>query len=239
MIQAVLGFTLTSFVLGGFALQRANHNVDAFTQRQRWIKFLVYFLIIHIVIGSAIAGSWYFIALISVILIIGAHELLKVLLLNRTTRLTRKLVIVGIYFVLAGLSLRFAKDSAPTEVVWVYLITASFDGFSQLTGQWLGRTRLAPRLSPNKTVEGAIGGLVAAMLTAVVLRSLGGLSAWQAPFVGLMLGIAGLSGDLAASYVKRLTGVKDYGRILPEHGGVLDRFDSLLMTAPIFYLWSY
>ena len=239
MIQAVLSFTLTSFVLGGFALHKANHNVDAFTQRQRWIKFLVYLLIIHIVIGSAIAGPWYFTALMSAIVIIGAYELLKVLLLNRTSRRALKLIIVAIYLVLAGLSLRFAKDLPPMEIVWVYLITASFDGFSQLTGQWLGHTRLAPRLSPNKTVEGAIGGLVAAMLTAVVLRSLAGLSTWSVPFAGLILGLAGLSGDLAASYVKRLTGVKDFGRLLPGHGGVLDRFDSLLATAPIFYLWSY
>jgi phosphatidate cytidylyltransferase len=144
-----------------------------------------------------------------------------------------------VYLVLAYVLIRFSHQSTAQEIIFVYLVTATFDGFSQLTGQWIGRYALAPRLSPNKTLEGALGGLAAAMLTAFALSFLGNLSSLQALFVGAVLAIAGLTGDLAASYVKRLTGVKDFGRILPEHGGILDRFDSLLVAAPTFFIFTW
>ena len=121
----------------------------------------------------------------------------------------------------------------------LYLLVAVFDGFSQVIGQLVGRRLLAPGISPGKTVEGAIGGLIAALMVGFVLRDL----VWPDPIQALLLAatisFAGLCGDLAASLVKRRAEIKDFGTILPGQGGILDRFDSFLVAsavvAPIIY----
>jgi len=117
------------------------------------------------------------------------------------------------------------------------------DIFAYLTGKSLGRHKLCPVISPNKTVEGSIGGIVG---TVAVLLSLGftlekanvmqvNLSALT--IYALLSSIIGQFGDLSMSAVKRCLGVKDYGNLFPGHGGVLDRFDSLLLIAPFTYLF--
>lgn len=120
-------------------------------------------------------------------------------------------------------------------------VTCSADVASYFVGRRLGRTRLAPRVSPGKTVEGSIGGLVAATLTGYLLGlyldDIGTLvlSAPICALMGLALGIVSQVGDLSQSLLKREAGVKDSGKLLPGHGGVLDRFDSHLFTLPVAY----
>ncbi len=109
-------------------------------------------------------------------------------------------------------------------------------------GVFFGKHKLCPTISPKKTVEGAIGGILGCMLlstvSAVLFRSFGQLdvSVWLILAVSPIFSIAGMFGDLTASLLKRQCGIKDYGNIMPGHGGVLDRFDSVLMIAPLFYL---
>lgn len=116
------------------------------------------------------------------------------------------------------------------------------DVFAYFVGSTLGKHKLCPELSPKKSVEGAAGGVVGSMLTAVALYFLqfvwGADFPWWmyvicAPFCSIM----GQIGDLAASAIKRQTGIKDYGTLFPGHGGVLDRFDSILFSVPIAYLF--
>ncbi|MDE2655681.1 MAG: phosphatidate cytidylyltransferase [Gemmatimonadota bacterium] len=120
-------------------------------------------------------------------------------------------------------------------------VTSVADTASYFVGKRLGRRRLAPRLSPGKTVEGSIGGLAGAVVTGyaagLFLDGVGTLvlSAPVCAGIGLLLGIAGQLGDLSESLLKREAGVKDSGRLLPGHGGFLDRFDSLLFTIPLAY----
>ncbi len=120
-------------------------------------------------------------------------------------------------------------------------VTALGDSASYFVGKRMGRTRLAPRLSPGKTVEGSIGGLAGAVVTGYVaglfmdkVATLT-LTPVMCAGIGLLLGIAGQLGDLSESLLKREAGVKDSGDLLPGHGGVLDRFDSLLFTMPLAY----
>jgi phosphatidate cytidylyltransferase len=100
----------------------------------------------------------------------------------------------------------------------------------------LGKHPLAQAISASKTVEGAAGGWLAATATALLLRGfIGGSSDGNTSLAMGACGVivaAGMAGDLAASWVKRRCGVKDFGRLLPQHGGVLDRFDSFLFAAP-------
>jgi phosphatidate cytidylyltransferase len=119
-------------------------------------------------------------------------------------------------------------------LVWVTWLgeTAAY-----VVGSTLGRYRLAPVVSPRKTVEGAMAQLIVSVLAAVAARrwffdelSLGGAAA-----VGVLLGISGQLGDLVESALKRSVGTKDTGRLIPGHGGLLDRMDSLLFNTPVLY----
>jgi phosphatidate cytidylyltransferase len=125
--------------------------------------------------------------------------------------------------------------AAPRGLAWllvVILVTWLSDSGAYLVGRSYGRRPLVPVVSPKKTVEGLIGGLVAAALTGAVAVVLFGLNVSWA--IGLLLGIVigaiGVVGDLAESIMKRQAGVKDSGTLIPGHGGMLDRLDALLFT---------
>lgn len=120
-------------------------------------------------------------------------------------------------------------------VLTVILITKLGDIGAYFIGTHFGRTPLIPRISPNKSVEGAAGGLIFSALGALISRPFLNLTYPQLIFLGLFLGILGQLGDLCESLMKRDCQVKDTGRILPGMGGVLDFIDSLLFTAPAFY----
>lgn len=111
------------------------------------------------------------------------------------------------------------------------------DTFAYFVGRVFGRHRMAPRISPKKTIEGALGGLVGSVLFALVVKiySPGWLSLREAAILGLVIGVVGQWGDLFESTVKRDLRVKDSGRLFPGHGGVLDRFDSALFAGIATY----
>jgi len=112
------------------------------------------------------------------------------------------------------------------------LVTWMTDTGAYIVGKSIGRRKLIPRVSPQKTVEGALGGLIAAMLTSVLCILAFGLDVTpvMAALIGLGLGIIGMLGDLAESMLKRHAGVKDSGSLIPGHGGILDRIDAMLFV---------
>ena len=114
--------------------------------------------------------------------------------------------------------------------LFALLITWMSDTFAYLVGKTFGRTKLIPRVSPNKTVEGAVGGLAAAGITAVLIVNIFGLpmNSIIAAGLGVALGVLGMMGDLFESQLKRRAGVKDSGNAIPGHGGFLDRIDALI-----------
>jgi phosphatidate cytidylyltransferase len=125
----------------------------------------------------------------------------------------------------------------PMVVTWASDIGAYF------TGRALGRRKLIPSVSPGKTVAGAVGGLVASMLVAYVYARYVlapvahlGFTPWGALLFGAIISIAAQTGDLFESLLKREAKMKDSSRILPGHGGILDRFDSLIFVLPVAYL---
>ncbi len=129
-------------------------------------------------------------------------------------------------------------------LVWLILISAwGSDIFAYLIGMKFGKTPLVPNLSPKKSVEGAIAGVVGSAIMALVYAIIilpyipdVNHSVFIFPIISLFGAAAGQIGDLAASAIKRKVGIKDYGKLIPGHGGVLDRFDSVIMVAPIIYL---
>jgi phosphatidate cytidylyltransferase len=119
----------------------------------------------------------------------------------------------------------------------VLLITKLGDIGAYLVGVRFGKTLLIPRISPKKSVEGAIGGLVFSVLGAVISKAFLGFSYLHLIFMGVFLGVLGQLGDLSESLMKRDCMIKDSGNIFPGMGGVLDSIDSLLFTAPVFYFY--
>lgn len=120
------------------------------------------------------------------------------------------------------------------NLLWVAIAPLWFgDTAAYLVGKAIGRTPLAPRLSPKKTWEGAVANLGGCVMSAVLLGSAVGVPPASAALIGVVLGISGQVGDLLQSAVKRAVDVKDSGFILPGHGGVLDRLDSFFFAGPL------
>lgn len=129
-------------------------------------------------------------------------------------------------------------------IVFLVFVASSFsDAFAYFVGVALGKHKLAPKLSPKKSIEGAVGGILGAALVGVIYGLiLYKLSIFDtSQIIGLFALIGGIGsiisqiGDLAASAIKRDHDIKDYGNIIPGHGGIMDRFDSIIVTTPIIY----
>lgn len=124
-----------------------------------------------------------------------------------------------------------------TSLVFFLLFLTEFNDVLQyLWGKLLGRKKIIPSISPNKTCAGFFGGVLSTSLIAYLIAPyFTPFTGLQALFIGLVIGIAGFIGDVCMSAIKRDIGVKDYSSFLPGHGGVLDRLDSLIYTAPLFF----
>lgn len=124
-------------------------------------------------------------------------------------------------------------------IFFLFLVTWAGDTGAYYIGKGFGRRRMAPQVSPNKTIEGAIGGWLATVLAAVLAQQwfLPLISVSDSLILGGLLGIVGQLGDLTESMFKRGAGVKDSGHFLPGHGGILDKLDSLIFTAPVLYYY--
>ncbi len=112
------------------------------------------------------------------------------------------------------------------------------DTGAYFVGSFFGKRKLCPEISPKKTVEGAVGGIVSSMIVSVILvLSFGQSRILSTILLTIPLCIVGMLGDLFASSIKRSVGLKDYGNLIPGHGGILDRFDSMLLISPILYIF--
>jgi phosphatidate cytidylyltransferase len=129
-----------------------------------------------------------------------------------------RLKTLGIYYPLILLMIIWASDTA-----------------AYLVGKSLGRHKLAPAVSPKKTVEGFVGAIAGAVLITLVFHKAIDLTIMSALYSGIILGILGQLGDMLESVAKRVFGVKDSSGLFPGHGGILDRLDSFLLTAPFLY----
>jgi phosphatidate cytidylyltransferase len=131
-------------------------------------------------------------------------------------------------------------SSGPGLLLFLVLLTELNDIFQYMWGKSFGRIRIAPKVSPRKTLAGFVGGVATTTALAAIVGPLLTFMAWQPSMLaGLIIGLAGFAGDLSVSAIKRDLGVKDSGTALPGHGGILDRIDSLTYTAPLFfhYVW--
>ncbi len=124
-----------------------------------------------------------------------------------------------------------------TKYIWlVFLIAFGTDTFAYFAGNLFGKHKLSPKISPNKTIEGSIGGIIGSLTITIIYALLVNLSPiWKLVIMSILTSVISQMGDLVASKIKRITGIKDFGKLMPGHGGVLDRFDSIILAAPVIY----
>ena len=153
-------------------------------------------------------------------------------------------VFFGVFYVAVMLSYVYQTrmlDDGAVAVWLIFLSSWGCDTCAYCVGMLLGKHKMAPKLSPKKSIEGGIGGLAGAALLgalyALAINKWGGASAGVGEYALICFvgGIISMIGDLAASAIKRNHEIKDYGKLIPGHGGILDRFDSVIFTAPVIY----
>lgn len=222
--MGLLLWILAFLALGAGGMALANRGLEPAKAHRRWLKYATYTLVIAVEVGLAAIGRLVLLAL--AVGLLGGLELARVLPAAPSRRLAW--LVWPVYLGLVAGFLCFALLLPAALQVAVVLQVLAFDGFSQVVGQLLGRHPLVPQISPAKTREGLAGGLVACLAMALLLSPLARLQPVEGLAAGLFTAVLALAGDLCASAVKRRCGVKDFGALIPAHGGVLDRFDSLL-----------
>ncbi|MBM7694855.1 phosphatidate cytidylyltransferase [Peribacillus deserti] len=132
-------------------------------------------------------------------------------------------------------------DNGLTYIFFTLFIIWATDSGAYFVGRAMGKRKLWPDISPNKTIEGAVGGIICGLLVAVVFFLFTNISdpLWKLAAISIFISIFGQIGDLVQSAYKRLYGIKDSGNILPGHGGILDRLDSLIFVLPILHLLHF
>lgn len=142
---------------------------------------------------------------------------------------------------------KFTKSAGVFLILFAMFCAWMTDTFAYFTGKFLGKHKLCPNVSPNKTIEGAVGGIIGNMIACSVMFiifdrfffTVHTLAIWQIIIISAILSVVSMFGDLSASLIKRNHGIKDFGNIFPGHGGVMDRIDSCLFVLPALYVSLY
>lgn len=154
-----------------------------------------------------------------------------------------KLIFIVIYLALPfGFALGLpkysaAQDTFTLEVFFLFILIWASDTFAYLTGRFFGKHKMAPKISPKKTWEGFAGGVILTLLLGFFVEKYNPEMRGNWMIVGLLVAVFAPLGDLMESQLKRSFGVKDSGKLIPGHGGVLDRLDSFIICAPVVYLY--
>lgn len=242
-MKVLLLILLIYFLLGAVLVNRINRKrAQPAMTRNAWTKYLLYLVVVSLVISIMWKGFFFYCAV--AMTAIGLFEM--VLAWRQAPGRPTGLLVGGllIYALIATGFVFFSRiDEQSQFPIVLYIFVVIFDGFSQLSGQLFGHTKMVPVVSPAKTWEGFRGGLIMILITGVLY----GYSEmdWKPDgyvlfFIPLLLGlvllaISALVGDLLASLFKRKCGIKDYGRWIPGHGGLLDRFDSFIFVGAILF----
>lgn len=227
MIATTYYVILLYFVAGGIGFYFINRRRDRQTAMKSYVKFITYFLIINVLFFSIVLFPMLFRVLAVIIVAGGMIEMVGLFRFDGFSHQPFFTVSTILFIVAASGFFVFSGMNADL-VLFSFLVLSIFDSFSQITGQLGGKKKLFPRISPNKTVGGLVGGVIVALGSAYLLRNLYTSSAVSALLMGAGIVLFAFLGDLAASVYKRKYGAKDFSRAIPGHGGILDRFDSLI-----------
>lgn len=221
----------------GAALIQLEHRMHSTCRSERehtWLKFGVYVLIVSSLLLVRLLGFWPAAGLLCIMSFLALRELYQLMPDSLAFVCAAS---AGVVLGLSHLLLPIDGGGFETWASAILLVSAT-DAFSQLSGKLFGQRKLCPNLSPGKTVEGLIGGFLAAGALAGAIGFLLPELSWAERLaLGLVTASAAVTGDLLFSWLKRRAGVKDFSTLIPAHGGVLDRVDSLVLGAPAFF-WT-
>jgi len=175
----------------------------------------------------------YFHYLCIIILLISSLEIIRLTYI--TGKIKTGVISLLIFALFSFTFLQFSLFDKHFLIIVIFTVFI-FDGFCQLTGQLLGKTKILPQISPNKTFEGLIGGYFFSVISSVLIFNMLDIDFPQSLYFGFSISTFAFLGDLSASYIKRKFGVKDYSRLLPGMGGFLDKFDSLIFSGSFIYI---
>jgi phosphatidate cytidylyltransferase len=222
------------FSLGGIGVWYLSKRCIKGIKYQMRGKYLVYLLVSLLMFLISIYSSTYSLVCL-IICLLGLIEIYTLALPKRT-----KFISITAFLPLSLFFIYFSHFSALYDATLLLCLVLALDGFGQIIGKAFGKSSIAKNISPNKTWEGFFGGYFCVLLGYLFLKQT------ETNIVGMfmitILTVAALSGDLLASYLKRKAGVKDFNGLIPFHGGVLDRFDSLIMASAIagpFYMMGF
>jgi len=229
MILTIYFIILLYYAVGTAGIYVINRKKEPSVKRKAWIKHINFFIIANIVFFSIAFNPIFFRAITILIIIRGFYEIFK--LYHDSGFNHRKFFLSSVtLFALLSAGFYFFSMMDKGLILFSFLIISIFDGFSQISGQLIGRKKLIPKTSPDKTVEGFIGGTLIALFSAFVFKNLINDSSFEPLLVAGFVVIFSFAGDTVKSIVKRKYNTKDFSNLIPGHGGFLDRFDSLIAT---------
>lgn len=223
----IYSIILAYFILGGISFYFINRKKDRTVARKSYMKFGVYFIIINIIFFSITIKAVFFHYLAILIIAVGAYELVSLFVKINYQHKLFFIISLLVYFTLAAGFIVFSL-TAENLILLTFLIISIFDSFSQISGQFMGKKKILPAISPNKTIGGSVGGAAISLASAFLLKSLFKGSLTELFLFAMGTVIFAFAGDMLASIYKRRFKVKDYSKRIPGHGGFLDRFDSLI-----------
>lgn len=227
MILNIYIVIISYFILGGIAFYFIGRKKDKQTARKIRTKYITYFLIIHVLFFSIITKPSFFQYISLLIVFTGIGELIFLFKKQDYGQVGLFLFSLIILLIFSTGFIWFSQLNMEI-VLFTFLVVSIFDAFSQITGQLMGKRKIFPKLSPEKTVEGLIGGILVATASSLLLSELAGFQSSGALILSIGIIVFAFLGDMAASFYKRRFKVKDFSRLLPGQGGFLDRFDSLI-----------
>jgi phosphatidate cytidylyltransferase len=213
---------------------------------RQWVIYPILPIAYYFIVWKGIPYNAVLILLIAVILV-NVYLIRDLVLVNRIALFnTKKHVIALLYLIGSSLFLALIPDVVenyqPELLIGIFSIIWINDSFAYVFGKNFGKHKLMKRISPKKTIEGFVGGLVMAIAAGVGLYfyldhyNITDYSVWSWMIIALVVAFFGTIGDLIQSKIKRQAAVKDSGSIMPGHGGIFDRMDSIIFAAPFAYL---
>ena len=178
-------------------------------------------------------------------ILINLFLIRDIMIFNKISLLKSKRYLYIIFYIISGFVflalIPFTnKDFEPQIILGIFILAWTNDTFAYLVGKSFGKRKLMEKISPKKTIEGFFGGMVGALFASFIFFKFTSISEYNLIFwlfLALLVSVLGTIGDLIQSKFKRLAGVKDSGNIMPGHGGVYDRLDSIVFASPFIYLF--
>ena len=248
IISALVGLPILLFFIylggGAFAFMVAVLAAVGLFEFARMVGGRQQFLFIPVLLGVGIllTGSylkwenWVSLGILCTFCIVFTVAVFRFPSFNVEDIAVNFLGLIYIGWTLAHLIAFDGLDNGRLLVLYLFVAIWSSDSGAYFVGRFLGRHKLCPRVSPKKTIEGSIGGI---LVTSVILSLLNADFSMLSPVVtvviAVVISIIGQIGDLIESLIKRYYGIKDSGKLIPGHGGILDRFDSIMLAAPVMY----